>query len=955
MQPETRFTMLTPVGTRGQAKTEVAVNPKPQPKRQPQPSGQRRRRNTSLRVLFVDLSKSDRDLCRRELEKARFHVVGDSVETRVQFAKKVRSEEYDVILSEHKRRSWTTGDAPEILRREGKSTPVILVSRTLGPEAAAECIKKGFTDYISKDYLYRLALAVKHALRESALRKERNRAYQDSQVRERNFRLLFANNPHPMWVWDRETLRFLEVNDAAVDLYGYSRDEFLAMRIGDIRPPEDVPRFMEAMASDRPRTVYHREWRHRVKAGRIIDVETSSHALAAGWPNAILVVGQDITERKRAEEGQARLAAILEATSDIVSIADPHGSILYVNGGGRKMLGLGEDPASTLGIIGKWHTEWSRALLQEVALPTAIRDGSWWGESSFLASDGREIPVSQVIVAHKGPDGAVLFFSTIARDITDCKRAEEEIRELNKDLEKRVTERTAQLAAMNSELELRNREVEHATQLKSQFLARMSHDLRTPVNAILGFSELLVDGIAGLLTEKQKHYVDHIHAGGQHLLQLVNDILDLSKIEAGRLELRTENLPMTDAVAEAVSLIRPLALAKKILLETVTDPGLEIHADRVRLKQIFYNLLSNAVKFTPDEGAIRVTASGEAGFARITVEDSGIGIDPQHIEIIFDEFQQVGTSARGLKEGTGLGLTITRRLVEKHGGRIWVESAPDEGSRFTFTLPLAPVSLPEPPVPAAHPVRARPLVLIVEDDPGARELLIRYLEREGYEIAVAANGSEAIAQALLRLPDIITLNVLTAEQSGWETLRQLKNTSETAGIPVIIVSVVDQKETGFALGAADYLVKPVSREILVHAVETHLGHRKEDCLPVLIVDDDPEDLQTIAELLESEGYVCLRAQSGPEALQAVGKRRPGVILLDLLMHGMDGFQVIRSIRENSGLRDIPIVVLTAKNLTEPDIELLSRETQAFFRKSTSWKDALLAQIHQVLGQARSSP
>jgi signal transduction histidine kinase len=271
---------------------------------------------------------------------------------------------------------------------------------------------------------------------------------------------------------------------------------------------------------------------------------------------------------------------------------------------------------------------------------------------------------------------------------TTAQQAKAKTRELNETLERRVAERTAQLESSNRELKLRNREFEHAAGLKNQFLARMSHDLRLPMHAILGFCSFLRDSGAGPLTDKQTRFVERIHSDGQHLLELVNDIVDLSKIDAGMLDLHPESIWLSDAVAEGLSLIRPLAVAKKIRLESVAEPALEIRADRFRLRQILYNLLSNAVKFTPEEGAITVLASRGAGFACIAIEDTGIGIAPELHEAIFDEFRQEGTASNGETEGTGLGLAITRRLVEKHGGKIWVESAPGQGSRFSFTLPV---------------------------------------------------------------------------------------------------------------------------------------------------------------------------------------------------------------------------------------------------------------------------
>ena len=619
----------------------------------------------------------------------------------------------------------------------------------------------------------------------------------------------------------------------------------------------------------------------------------------------------------------------MEATSDYVGIADPHGNVIYINSGGKKMLGLGKNDDVPLRSITDSHPEWARKLILQEGIPKAIHDGSWSGENAFLAVDGREIPVSQVILAHKARDGTVKFFSTIARDITERKRAQQE-------------------------LEMRNREVEHATQMKSQFLASMSHDLRTPLNAILGFSGLLADGTAGELNEKQAHYVGFIQSGGQHLLRLVNDILDLSKIEAGKLELHRESVSVADALPEVLTLIRPLAMAKKIHLETAVEVGLLVTADRIRLKQVLYNLLSNAVKFTPEDGSIWVEASADAGFAWISVRDNGMGIPEEHQEAIFEEFYQIGTTTKGLKEGTGLGLAICRRLAEQPGGKIWVESTPGQGSCFTFSLPLA-AGAPKPAAtrPSQAPSssrREKPLILIVEDDLGARELLASYLEPQGYETAFAGSNAEAVAQALMLTPDVITLDMLTPGKPGWETLRQLKNTPATAPIPVIIVSVVDQRKMGFSLGAADYLVKPVSKDVLLRTVTRHLGPRQDDSPPVLVVDDEPESLQMITEVLKSAGYTFLAANGGREALKILETTKPGVMLLDLVMPDVDGFQVIQSVRENAALSEIPIIVITAKDLSEPEIAILTRETRAFLSKNSSWKPTLLAQIRQALGR-----
>jgi len=550
------------------------------------------------------------------------------------------------------------------------------------------------------------------------------------------------------------------------------------------------------------------------------------------------------------------------------------------------------------------------------------------------------------------PDILIQAFNEMLEQIQQREGA---LQRAQHELEQRVRERTTQLAVTNKELDLRNREVERATQMKSKFLASMSHELRTPLNAIVGFSDLLAEGTPGQLNDKQKRFVNHIKQGSAHLLQLINDILDLSKIEAGQLEMRTEEFFVKDALPEVLSTIHPLAMAKNIRVEQKVESKSLVKADRVRLKQILYNLLSNAVKFTPNDGRVAIECVDHWDFVRVSVTDSGIGIRPEDQKVIFDEFRQVEGSANGINEGTGLGLAITKRLVEQQGGQISVESELGKGSRFTFTLLAAETTSEVPPVaePPTAPViaasgRLTPLVLIVDDEGSARELLASYLEPE-YRVATAESGAEALKKAQQLRPDAITLDVLMPASNGFETLAALRKNPETANIPVIILSIVDQKQVGFALGATDYLIKPVRKPALLETIRRHVPLPADDDSSILLVDDDPKALELLEETLRAAGYETQGVRSGRRALDVLANKAVGAILLDLLMPGMDGFEVIRHVRQEAALKDLPILVMTGKTLTAEEAALLSRETQALLQKNGSWQQQLIVELRRVIG------
>lgn len=759
---------------------------------------------------------------------------------------------------------------------------------------------------------------------------------------EEKYRNLVEGANDAIFVADAEAGIIIDANKKAEELLGLPLEEIVGMHQTQLHPKGEAERyskiFRELLETGTALTtdlfVCHKDGSH-------IPVEIS--ASVTSWKGKKIIQGifHDLTKRKQAEQAREEALAyaqgIVETVAEPLVVLDADLRVKTVNRSFYQTFQVSPQETESRLIYELGNRQWDiprlRVLLEDI-LPknTELRD--FEVEHNF-PNIGRRTMLLNARRIYREEKRTQMILLAI-EDITERKKLEEE--------RERVRE-----------LEVRSREAERANRLKSQFLASMSHELRTPLNAIVGFSDLLAEEIAGPLNEKQKRFVGHVQDGAKHLLDLINDILDLSKIEAGQIELRPESFTVAEALHEVLSVIKPLAMPKKIQVETAVETDLRVYADRVRFKQILYNLLSNAVKFTPDGGRIQIGSSVAENAVCISVSDTGVGIPAEEHEAIFSEFHQVGTTTKGVKEGTGLGLAITKRLVRQHGGRIWVESEPGKGSRFSFTVPMAgelPEAVRE--MPTAPPVRRRrkkPLILIVDDEPEVRELLVNYLEPEGYETLTAGSGAEAIAKAREVGPDAITLNILMPGKTGWETLWELKKNPTTADIPIIIVSAVDQKEMGFDFGAAEYLVKPVQKRILVGAIRKHLRPRLDGPSTILVVDDELRDLEMMAEVLDSAGYSPLAARGGREALEMLERTRPDAILLDLLMPEVDGFEVIRRIKENPALRDIPIFVLTAKDLTNADIELLTRETRAFFRKGIAWKEELLAQIRKALGES----
>ena len=550
-----------------------------------------------------------------------------------------------------------------------------------------------------------------------------------------------------------------------------------------------------------------------------------------------------------------------------------------------------------------------------------------------------------------GPDGRLAWIIHRVEDVTDFVRLKEQEhaqKQLTVELQQRTTEMEVELFERSKDLSALNRELVAANQAKSVFLASMSHELRTPLNAILGFSELLMDDHSDHFSpQSRKQFLDQIHGSGQHLLGLINDILDLSKVEAGQMQLRLGMVSVEDAVEDVMAITEQIAAKKNIGLRAHADGAGSLVADAGKVKQMLLNLVSNAIKFTPEGGSVTITARRMPRSVDIAVADSGIGIAESDRGRIFREFQQIESGGAGQTEGTGLGLALTRRLAVLHGGDVQFESEVGKGSVFTLSLPLPNV---EPDAtPTTAPDAERPLVLVVEDNAIAARLVTHIVERGGFRAVVASTGSEALLKARELHPAAITLDILLPEIDGWEVLARLKHDDATSQIPVVVLSVVDNAELGIALGALDYFVKPVrAKDLLARLRGLNMKAASgREAIHVLVVDDERTNRDLLVEVLEPAGFEVTAAGGGEEGIRLAKNNHPDLVLLDLMMPEVSGFDVVDALRADAATKTIPIMVLTAKDLTEEDKRQLNGHVSTILsRRSTGTAD-LLAQLRHV--------
>jgi PAS domain S-box-containing protein len=682
-----------------------------------------------------------------------------------------------------------------------------------------------------------------------------------------------------------------------------------------------------------------------------------------------LLIGTDNTARKLVEEERAKLdqrlrdqhfytRSLIESNIDALMTTDPRGIITDINKQMEALTGSTRDE-----LIGapfkNYFTDPSRA---EAGINRVLNEGKVTNyELTARARDGKLTVVSYNATTFHDRDRRLQGVFAAARDVTELKRYEHALQQ-------------------------KNAELEEASRMKSEFLANMSHELRTPLNAIMGFSEVLKDGMLGEMTEQQRTFIGNIFSSGQHLLALINDILDLSKVEAGKMTLDLEQTHLAALFSNSLSIIREKATLRRIRLGVDADEELgSIQVDPRKVKQIVYNLLSNAVKFTPEGGQVTLhtrrvaraavgQASGSAmerkrfplpdnqfaEFLEISVADTGIGISAHALKHLFQPFSQIDSGLARRFEGTGLGLAMVRSLAELHGGTVAVESAAGAGSRFTVWLPLResvqdqPTSTIEPLGLRSEPMPGRHTALVVEDDVKSAELIRVQLEAEGFNVLHAATAEAALLLAVQQPLSLITLDIMLPNMDGWEFLGRIKQVPSLMRIPVLIISIVAERSKGLALGASVVMHKPMSRQELSDSlIEIGLLPRSSgEALRVLVVDDDPRAVDLVAVHVAALGSTVLRAYGGCEAIAVARAELPDLIVLDLMMPDVTGFDVVEALSESPATAAIPILVLTASHIDDAHRAMLRGGVATIMNKTELSHERFTSEVRRAMSGRR---
>ncbi len=656
-----------------------------------------------------------------------------------------------------------------------------------------------------------------------------------------------------------------------------------------------------------------------------------------------LLIRRDERLREAAAKEQNRLAnynqLLIESTGDGIYGMDLQGRCTFLNAAGARMLGLEKEKAVGQSIHELSHHSYADGKpypAEASPIYKAARSGKGVriDEEVFWRPDRTSFQVEYTAnpIRHDGHvEGVVVAFS----DIT-ARRAVE-----------------AELLRSKAEAETAKTDAEAANVAKSEFLANMSHELRTPLNAVIMYSELLQEEAVDRGVDSFVPDLERIRAGGKHLLALVNGVLDLSKIEAGKMDLYLETFDIASMVKDVATTVEPLVHKKsnKLVLRFPSDIG-TMHADLTKVRQILFNLLANAAKFA-ENGTITIDVSrgaGEGGRITFKVSDTGIGMSAEQLQKLFQPFTQADASTTRKFGGTGLGLVISKSFCQMMGGDVVVESQPGQGSTFTVTLPgnlFNPASVdPDVPVTTGQTALSVTTVLVIDDEPAVRDLMSRSLSSEGIRIMTAADGEEGLRKAKELHPDLIFLDVMMPKMDGWAVLTALKADPILMQIPVVMLTIVTNKEMGYVLGASEYLTKPIDRDRLADVIDKY--RPKDPGRIVLVVDDDSATRQVLRRTLIRQGWSVVEAENGRVALERVATQKPSLIMLDMMMPEMDGFAFLAALRKDAASAATPVVVLTSKDLTPDERAQLTGNVQRIMQKGAYSREALLNEVKSIV-------